>query len=216
MYHIGLSEKDSDGFDADAYANADFSNISAAVYKYKNRSTLKDLSGFDYVKTYVKKYFNYDSEISGYVENRWFRLWNSGYLEHGGIVKTARGLGVNEMDIVFEWEYGKGADTKNSPVYNYSNLSKSNMYSVSVSPIYKRYKVVDGAVVPVDITYPTPVHNELSNYIINSVHPDKFTNYGFTMTVDNRYYGTIEEEQAYDLHAMTPPYIEYYATGYII
>jgi hypothetical protein len=116
----------------------------------------KSIKGFDFIKYSVVRHFPGGS-------TRWFRLWNSGYLEHGGTVITtamtdAESLEYDDtcMRVMFAWkledgsfapEYefpGIGVDMfyedailimkAGVPYSTSGNIGHSNRYSISVSP----------------------------------------------------------------------------------
>ena len=109
-YHFGVERNKSD-FNNNlqtaknrltVYANKDFSNTEGMYpenYLESNHS-----SGFDTVKYFVKKPYPEES-ISGYtIEHQWFRLWQSGYLEHGGLIKTKNHIDSSgKVSINFNW-----------------------------------------------------------------------------------------------------------------
>ena len=64
------------------YLKKDLGNVS--LFQEFGNTPGEDNCGFDYVVHFCKKPFN--SENSTVKTSKWFRVWRSGYLEHGGIV----------------------------------------------------------------------------------------------------------------------------------
>ena len=122
-----------------------------------------------------------------YSFNRWFRQWNSGYLEHGGIVPIQR----NAVSVIvnFDWKYKKDGVEKTAPIYDYpqsstsfygyhdtfdeerkldSNIDlnlKRNRYVVNITPVVNNYK---NALFGDDVGYATmPDKNGI--YVSNEV-----------------------------------------------
>ena len=86
------------------YANADFSNVKN-MYPLNYFESGFHCHGFDTVEMFVRKPYP-DRAISGYtIEYQWFRKWRSGFLEHGGLLKTSncRPEIGNTIDIQFDW-----------------------------------------------------------------------------------------------------------------
>ena len=89
----------------DIYVNKDFTGIAAS---YPQNYLKNDLScaGFDTVEYFVKKPYP-DRAINGFtVEHQWFRKWRSGFLEHGGFIKTENYLDTlnNKVNVNFNWD----------------------------------------------------------------------------------------------------------------
>lgn len=86
--------------------------------------------GFDCVQTYVRKKY-----ASG--SFKWFRIWKSGYLEHGGTVYTqsAKETGDlfdgdgNFMTVNLGWLYGGGS--QRAMTYDYVPRSVQSFYQLS-------------------------------------------------------------------------------------
>lgn len=135
------------------------------------RFLLNDMSNLSGKQTFTSHYW-YSPVLSGYDqvkafyhvkygENtcKWFRIWQSGLLEHGGIVdcnnpSAGDSFGYGIYTVKLDWQY---ADSK-APVYDYpqpgfqqfydiqpvttdgqsvpdSTLGKTRRYSISVSPL---------------------------------------------------------------------------------
>ena len=77
------------------YLLNDFSNISLKqqVQTHNVRNRGDKTEGFDCVRIFA------ESNIGG--NYRWFRLWNSGYLEHGGRLTCEDSV----ISVNFDWEY---------------------------------------------------------------------------------------------------------------
>lgn len=135
------------------YLLKDLTNITP-IQKQTNNNWLVDDSGFDYVK-------NFTNIILEDGQRRWFREWNSGVLEHGGLISISEEDKTNfYKKIDFSWIYNNssGLETK-SPIFSYdyseddtfygdytkfdngniydksNNLAISDRYTVSLSPI---------------------------------------------------------------------------------
>ena len=95
---------DEDWNNLSIYADENFLNVEIETPNYVkngNRSI-----GFDYVQNFFRRPYP-NRTLSGMtMENQWFRLWSSGYLEHGGIIAVKNYLGVygNVIHINFDWD----------------------------------------------------------------------------------------------------------------
>lgn len=101
----------------ESYVDANFGNISAS-YPENYLANDFECNGFDVVELFVEKPIP-DKTLSGYViERQWFRLWRSGFLEHGGLLKTTNCLNETRtmIEIDLDWElsssYSKFYDIK--------------------------------------------------------------------------------------------------------
>ena len=120
-YHFGYEEyNDTLSSKLSLYVNEDFSNISASMPKNFIDNDGESI-GFDVVEYFVSKPIpGLSSKVA---ENTWFRLWKSGYLEHGGIVDIHRYLNYKLSTLVtipFNWEIVEG----DSRVYDVRYLAK--------------------------------------------------------------------------------------------
>lgn len=117
--------KDLDGF---SLSNIQNQNLVQTHTQYINSE------GFDIVNKYIVKY---DDDISSATMpvklNRWFRLWNSGYLEHGGIIKCDSTDVSNYLYTVdFDWEYEDEDGTiLSAPIYNYDRIDEDYIFELS-------------------------------------------------------------------------------------
>lgn len=114
----------------DEHMHVDFSN---AVYNQRMKSHYwfdeKLNSGFDTVSRFAERKL----ESGG---TQWFRMWKSGYLEHGGMIglQDARDptSGINLFDerfirIDFNWRYDGGNST--APSYDYPTDLLNRVYA---------------------------------------------------------------------------------------
>lgn len=124
------------------YLQDDLTNISKRQ-KFVNHAWYQpDMTGFDCVVLFGKRNAPGDSS-----QCQWFRIWKSGMLEHGGIVKVADGAhdcGINDSDsrlytVNFGWNY---ADGRLSPVYDFPADGIDAFYSHD-RQIFTGDKVVD-------------------------------------------------------------------------
>lgn len=90
--------------------------------------------GFDCI---VQQAFK-EEMIDGYIFYKWFRLWNSGYLEHCGVVKNKKisESGLADADsyvttVNLDWEISSGLS---APVYDYDETSA--VYSDTYKHLY--------------------------------------------------------------------------------
>ena len=113
------------------YMLNDFSN--ASKKQQHHRFNLSHMQGFDYVKKFVRKQYNGKSV-------KWFRLWNSGYLEQGGIFDINNIAGKDTLQyggvdgkiatVNFGWTY-KGGRT--APFFDYVKNSFQPFYDVDTA-----------------------------------------------------------------------------------
>lgn len=125
-YHLsGL--QDPGGF-CEKYLRSDLANI-GKTQKFVNHAWYQsDMTGFDHVLRFVIQTFDKNSG-----QYRWFRIWKSGYLEHGGVVSVNRTIGNDSIDsasrlftVGFSWKYG---GDKTAPSYDYPVQSIGGFYS---------------------------------------------------------------------------------------
>lgn len=119
------------------YLLKDFSNTSD-FQEYSPYPGTTD-SGFDYVVYYHHRHFTGDPKVC-----KWFRVWKSGYLEHGGIIKNdntqASYMGdqltyettdqdgntvATHYKVNLGWSYTGGAT---APIYSYPTASTGFYY----------------------------------------------------------------------------------------
>lgn len=114
------------------YLLNDFSNIKT-YQEYVNDPGMTD-NGFDYVLIYRHKF--YDDQVC-----KWFRLWKSGLLEHGGIVTTStakkqliEACGDSlEYDgqcykVNLAWIFDNAGIETKAPIYKYS-INQNEFYT---------------------------------------------------------------------------------------
>lgn len=98
------------------YEGYDISNM---IDKVPGNFKLNETAVSSYVKT---------TEISGYTieePTKWFKLWNSGYLEHGGIV-TFPESDDPIVSVSFDWKY----NGTTAPVYDYGSDTEDPFYGL--------------------------------------------------------------------------------------
>ena len=142
-YHFGgLSSEEE--FD-DVLLAKDFSNFDIKkVYnqlKMHNHSAYMNQQGMDYVVSFAKQ--SLPSHLSGENDNRalhrWCRVWNSGYVEHGGIVEVlaARDLpscnSLSDYEVSVELDWAKGCVS--AQTYDYPSTT-SSMYGSQFDDLY--------------------------------------------------------------------------------
>lgn len=128
-YHFsGENPTEQDINSLSLYANADFSNVDN-MYPKNYLANGNSSSGFDIVDTYFKKPYP-DRSISGEVsEMVWFRLWKSGFLEHGGIINIEHYRNNDKIIIPFNWEL----ISDNACAYEIKYLGNGNNNAISVN-----------------------------------------------------------------------------------
>lgn len=85
------------------------------------------MTGFDHVMLFGKR------NVSGSKQCQWFRLWKSGLLEHGGIVKVSESshdCGINNTSnklytVNLGWDYSG----KTAPTYDFPTAGVNGFYS---------------------------------------------------------------------------------------
>lgn len=115
LYHFGGMEPTAENKEElKTFINKDFSldtlsNLHVLANNYLNSKQEKS-TGLNSVRYYIKcpVIRNTSAEIKNIAENRWFRLWRSGFLEHGGTLNTNY-LFVNndrtKIRIPLQWKY---------------------------------------------------------------------------------------------------------------
>lgn len=129
--------------------NFDITKVQTA--KVTSHDKYVDSEGFDCVKLFAKRQDTFTYLSNDFKTYRWFRLWNSGRLEHGGTIAVPpypySDYHLNLADgyvvsVNLDWEAEKGDGTKiRSEKYNYQETSASfygnvtgNLYYAKTSP----------------------------------------------------------------------------------
>lgn len=117
-------------FPIDNYLLRDFSNLDQSkVQRCKSIKYKSNYAGFDYVLMSVKKKYAGNAL-------KWFRLWSSGYLEHGGTIDLQLDqehipAGDIKTDCTYtvnlNWKYGNQLSNE-APVYEYEPVDFRDMY----------------------------------------------------------------------------------------
>ena len=111
----------------DTYLLKDFSNMPlSAMQKFNSHYWYEPtMNGFDHVRAYQQK-----KSTNGLV--KWFMLWNSGYLEHGGIIDIMNPVegdtyasNSKTYTINLSWTYN---NNKLSPIYDYPSEGLIQFY----------------------------------------------------------------------------------------
>lgn len=125
-YHLPES------FPVEDYLLRDMSNIDQSkLQRCKSTKYRSNMQGFDYVLLSVRK------KYAGKTE-KWFRMWSSGYLEHGGIVDLSASLpdGDEKTGCMYTvnlgWKYGKDKK-QTAPTYEYQPVDFRDMYCTALS-----------------------------------------------------------------------------------
>ena len=161
------------------YLLNDFSNISLKqnLQTHNIRNRVNTMVGFDRIIMFADK-----KDSSG--GHRWFRLWSSGYLEHGGWLACN---GTTEVITVnLSWQYG--GNGKNSIVYDYP-VVYDGMYPMNMD-IYVGSETVAtdsqnlGPVMTYDVTV-TPIMTGDKQYQRDTVEVFNMTNSSFQFSNEN-------------------------------
>lgn len=101
------------------YLSKDLKNIEP-LQNQTNNNWLVDSRGFDFVTNFTE--LNLEDS-----QTKWFRLWNSGLLEHGGCVTvTSSDIANNYIPVDFIWTYSSSlSSVTTSPEYTYALNDKS-------------------------------------------------------------------------------------------
>ena len=147
-YHLG-GVKTADEFESlllkKNFANFSIDNVYNAN-RVKSHDAYVNSQGFDYVTKFGKKSYITDvkpntagTEVSSSLIYRWYRLWNSGYLEHGGTIefpKSSEQKTSQVSDYTFQvdlnWEQSPGIS---APVYDYPE-TKAPYYENAFDQMY--------------------------------------------------------------------------------
>lgn len=177
----------------DFYLLKDLSNVDHA--QAYNDNPGEDNYGFDYVVHFYKKSsFSGDSKTC-----KWYRIWKSGYLEHGGIVKNEAAQATKMGDslaydgrfykVNLAWGTGAGVgDT--APSYRYS-LNTDNFYSEATSldlgdghalQLEDRYSML-GATSRYNVQV-TPMMTDASKAPYQTMHPQSKNNGPYYLAKD--------------------------------
>lgn len=138
-YHLGKYSHDLGSDLVKSWLKTDFSNIDpSAKQTYQTHVNPSSTYGLDVVKYYVSDRNTITSEVADGtiqtydVPKRWFRLWSSGLLEHGGYVNAEYAANYL-VKIPFDWQFKKkkvisGIEklvTIAAPTYNYPTTEYS-------------------------------------------------------------------------------------------
>ena len=107
MYHMGNEPEGSIRLNLSAYLNVNLDNFDFPFEFYVNPVD-QVVEGMDWPIKFVEKPLVFSErghDLSGaIVEHRWFRLWKSGYLEHGGTVDLLRNFNRHGFpEIHYNW-----------------------------------------------------------------------------------------------------------------
>ena len=130
QYHLSGMQEWMDSYNnelSSQYLLKDFSNVTK-VQEYSPAPGSTD-SGFDHVIFYHHKVYGSGKTC------KWFRVWKSGFLEHGGIVQNSQSAATQMED---------------SFAYVSPSTQKANCYEVNLAWSYN-----DGASIAPTYTYPT-------------------------------------------------------------
>ena len=109
-------------------SNFDYDEVQSVV-QMRDHDAYINTDGFDYIVDYKRLASSYGNTSldphKPFYTYRWYRLWSSGFLEHGGIVKcppiaSADYEVSNPMDYIVEVDLTWGGDHK--VVYNYDEV----------------------------------------------------------------------------------------------
>lgn len=143
-YHLDGSKTSAD-FN-ELLLKKDFSNFDVnEIYNpltVINHTSYVNSQGFDYVIKFAKT--TIPSKLSGNSDDRplykWYRLWNSGYLEHGGIVyvpscnsQYSADLTSYEISVDLDWIDQSG---NAAPIYDYPRLTSTSFYGDQYDRLY--------------------------------------------------------------------------------
>ena len=161
-YHLG-GVKTADEFESlllkKNFANFNIDNVYNAN-RVKSHDAYVNSQGFDYVTKFGKKSYITDvkpntagTEVRSSLIYRWYRLWNSGYLEHGGTIefpKSSEQTTSQVSDYTFQvdlnWEQSPGIS---APVYDYPETN-APYYENAFDQMYFAKTGVDTIEVSVD------------------------------------------------------------------
>ncbi len=204
------------------YTTTDYSLISARLNQYNCEFSIVPLSSSTSVDiaTNINNYVEVKENgvqyypIVSYKYNKWFRLWNSGKLEYGGIVPVSD---AGQINVEFGWKYTENGENKTAPIYDYPttsrsfysvytkfsedksaqyddelNLKRDNRYIVQLSPVQCALNShLSGD------QYGYTLNEQFGDYAVNEVN--SFKNNGFSIYVDNQ---------------NIAKYYQYYVTGF--
>lgn len=206
-YHMYNSIKKDDGREytpdfsdiANEYLLSDMSNV-VTNHKFVSHGWYKnELSGFDYVQNTIIKKFGNNSV-------KWYRLWNSGMLEHGGTISVKNpGASKDSMTdnlyiVNLNWS-DTGIDV---PVYDYYTIDDFYQDSLYYTSGISSQKQIINTDIGQDIRYTvsvTPYSNNILDPYQDSVQID-------TCFYKNNSFGIILNQNDID-------YCSYYARGFI-
>ena len=108
----------------------DLSNLDQKSFQLAQVNMRKPLNiqGFDFIKLFITKTLDNGTQ-------RWFRLWNSGYLEHGGTINIKNISEFEEITyngkcckVKLNWTYQNGENEIESPTFTYDLMSGDSFY----------------------------------------------------------------------------------------
>ena len=134
------------------------------------------MNGFDKIMMFVER-----NDANG---TQWFRLWSSGYLEHGGRL-TCSG---STITVNLGWTYSIGGTEKNSVIYDYP-VVYDGMYMINTE-LYVNPStiIIDSNNIGPTMTYNinvTPVATNSVEYKKDTVEVFNITNSSFQFSNEN-------------------------------
>lgn len=236
-YHFSGTEADESDFASlSNYAETDFSNV-ANMYPKNYLANNYNSEGFDDVVYYVKRPISLNSDGTVY-QNTWVRLWQSGFLEHGGTVNIYNYLNdlSTYVTIPFDWKLlDKGAKVydrlflgigdKILSVNNTTETESDNLLSVlserneliiNNSEFAPIYSTVDYTITLTPIQA-TAVVNDIT--IVNELPYQNLGNFALQRnTVNTQIEMDMIKKESFSFKYFsenTPQFYSYYCAGFI-
>lgn len=157
-YHFGSETKDALKKalqNLDMYADADLGNVKKLYANNYLDSKIDYSHGFDTVQYYFKRPYIRDGK-NKITEFTWFRIWRSGYLEHGGTINIKHYLNYDKSKVVIPLTWKLTDDSVQKYNLKYLGNSKEN-YAYEIDE-------TDEDVIPADNT---------RDNLISFIYPEK-------------------------------------------
>jgi hypothetical protein len=156
-YHLSSLSTEAE-VQAEASKFLDHSLSNASAVQSESPLYITDQTGFDYVKKFSRN------------KSKWYRLWNSGLLEHGGIISATWTSG--SVEVKLNWT---DSNNETAPVFIYTE-SPASFYGM-YSDFDDGSKISSANALNQNLRYVLEITPLLSASAVPYGMPDQFNNY---------------------------------------
>lgn len=209
-YH--LHNEDLTAIDLNTLVNLDCSNFYLGYQHYNLNK--EHWSGFDFVKYFIKHPYK-DANSTKIVQNQWFRLWNSGYLEHGGVLNINNMISAdNVLSVNLKWKltddiimaYNDGVLSKNGNIISVDESEYAGDNFINLITEITDLKVEDSeyaicydtpnyqiSLSPILVNTDNDIYNKaiykkpIDNAVLNHIYINKINTDSFSLHINNHH-----------------------------